>query len=117
MLKDLINPEIINEAYKRQIKALENLTQEQKRLADLKYILDKAISEMCQIEGFKLGGNDMARSAQIYEHCRDEDLALRIQEQKVNELEQFYKATGIETQKFITIIRYMEAIKDLPEDI
>ena len=116
MLNNLISVSKIEEAYNNQIQALVNVASAEQSLAEAKVHLQRVFSNIpSQFPDFKLGKNDLERSMQMEEYCGPESKNVNVAQEKVDQCRSLYQQTAMEIDKLKTIIRYIEAIKDIPE--
>lgn len=115
MLADLISAEKINEAYQQQINTLIELGVAEFELAEAEFQLQKAIARMYDQPDFKPGKNDMERSAQIEQFSPSANSIVIASKAKVDQLKNEYRVAGLNVDKYQALIKYMEAIKDLPQ--
>jgi len=117
MLQNLISAEKINEAYQQQIDILTKLGEAEFELSEAEFQLQKAIARMYEQPDFKPGKNDMERNAQIEQFSPSINSIAIASKAKVEQLKNEYRVAGLNVDKYSILIKYMEAIKDLPENI
>jgi len=117
MLQNLINAEKINEAYQKQINILVELGIAEFELTEAEFQLQKAIARMYEQPDFKPGKNDTERSAQIEQFAPSANSIVISLKANVDRLKNEYRIAGLDVDKYSTLIKYMEAVKDLPENL
>ena len=115
MLNGLISAEMIDSAYESQIENLVELAMAENKLAAAKYQLEKAMVVMYLTEGFVSGKNDTERTIQIERYCGPENEAVKLAQMEVDKWKNTYRTSSLEIEKYQTLIKYMEAVKDLPQ--